>query len=53
MFAALKDCEDETSLLSPLINLLESERVNERTDDDRTLVLARRVVADPIGNELA
>ncbi len=42
MFAALGDCDDETSLLSPLISFLSSDRVNERTDDDKTLVLARR-----------
>ena len=52
MFAALRDCEDETSLLSPLISFLSSDRVNERTDDDKTLVLARRVVAGLIGNEM-
>jgi len=53
MFAALSQCDDETSLLSPLISFLTSERVNERTDDDKTLVLARRVTADQTGNELA
>jgi len=53
MFTALSQCEDETSLLSPLISFLSSERVNERTDDDKTLVLARRVTVDQTGNELA
>jgi len=53
MFAALADCDDETSLLSPLINFLSSERVNERTDDDKTLVLARRVTVRQIHDELA
>ena len=53
MFAALGECEDETSLLSPLISFLSSDRVNERTDDDKTLVLARRVATDQIRDELA
>jgi len=53
MFAALADSDDETSLLSPLINFLSSERVNERTDDDKTLVLARRVAVHQIRDELA
>ncbi len=43
MFAALRECDDETSLLSPLISFLSSDRVNERTDDDKTLVLACRI----------
>ena len=30
------------SLISPLIEFLSSERVAERTDDDKTLVLACR-----------
>ena len=53
MFTELERCDDETCLHSPLINFLSSERVNERTDDDKTLVLARRVVANQTGNELA
>ncbi len=53
MFAALEGCEDETSLLSPLISFLSSDRVNERTDDDKTLVLARRVDATQNRDELA
>jgi hypothetical protein len=40
IFTALRDCEDQTSLLSPLIHFLSSEKVNERTDDDKTLVVA-------------
>jgi hypothetical protein len=53
MLAALRECDDETSLLSPLISFLSSERVNQRTDDDKTLVLARRVIPNRTGNELA
>lgn len=40
LFAALRTTEDETTLVSPLIQFLSSERVGERTDDDKTLVLA-------------
>lgn len=52
MFAALGDCDDETSLLSPLISFLSSDRVSERTDDDKTLVLARRLTVGPIRDDL-
>lgn len=51
MFAALGECDDETSLLSPLISFLSSDRVNERTDDDKTLILARQVPADGTQDE--
>lgn len=53
MFGALRDCDDETSLLSPLISFLSSDQVNERTDDDKTIVLARRVAAQGIPDDLA
>jgi hypothetical protein len=53
MFAALADSDDETSLLSPLLSFLSSERVNERTNDDKTLVLAHRVTSHQIHDELA
>jgi hypothetical protein len=42
LFAVLRAAEYETSLISPLIEFLSSERVAERTDDDKTLVLACR-----------
>jgi Protein phosphatase 2C len=40
LFAVLRATDDETSLISPLVEFLSSERVAERTDDDKTLVLA-------------
>jgi hypothetical protein len=42
MFTGLKCCEDSTSLKGPLMAFLSSEVVNERTDDDKTLVIAHR-----------
>jgi Protein phosphatase 2C len=51
MFGDLQRCDDETSLVSPFISFLSSERVNERTDDDKTLVLACRVPDNSTGNE--
>lgn len=43
MFSGLQRCDDETNLMSPLIEFLSSERVNGIVDDDKTLVLACRV----------
>jgi hypothetical protein len=40
LFYVLRQTDDETSLISPLIGFLGSERIAERTDDDKTLVLA-------------
>ncbi len=40
MFKALRAAEDETDLIAPLIEFLASEPVIERTDDDKSLVLA-------------
>jgi hypothetical protein len=40
LFSVLRSANDETKLISPLIEFLSSERVAERTDDDKTLVLA-------------
>jgi serine/threonine protein phosphatase PrpC len=42
LFRVLRAAEDESSLISPLIEFLSSDRVAERTDDDKTLVLACR-----------
>jgi hypothetical protein len=42
MFDALQRTDDEASLHVPLLDFLNSPLVNERTDDDKTLVLARR-----------
>jgi hypothetical protein len=52
MFDALKSCDDPTSLRAPLMAFLSSERVNERTDDDKTLVIAHRFPEKPVGDVL-
>lgn len=52
MFEGLKNCEDPTSLRAPLMAFLESDRVNERTDDDKTLVIAHRCVEPGSGDVL-
>ena len=39
MFSSLRSSSDATELLAPLRNLLESEMICSRTDDDKTLVL--------------
>jgi Protein phosphatase 2C len=43
LFSVLRTAEDESALISPLIEFLSSERFAERTDDDKTLVLACRL----------
>lgn len=42
MFKALRAADDTTSLQVPFLQFLRSSAVNERTDDDKTLVLATR-----------
>ena len=42
MFATLRKAADPTELTEPLRAFLDSDRVNARTDDDKTLVLAAR-----------
>ncbi len=42
MFDTVRSCSNLTSLTHDLITFLNSQPVNERTDDDRTLVLAVR-----------
>ena len=46
LFSVLRTADDESALISPLIEFLSSERFAERTDDDKTLVLAYRL--DPL-----
>src|SRR5207253_127084 len=47
MFKRLHSAPDVTSLEGPLQEFLRSKAVNERTDDDKTLILAtRRVTSD-------
>jgi len=43
MFHELRHCEDATMLLAPLRGFLNSKPVNDRTSDDKTLVLACRI----------
>jgi hypothetical protein len=40
LFAALRAAPDVESLAGPFREFLDSQRINERTDDDKTLVLA-------------
>lgn len=42
LFNQLRTATDAQSLVEPFRNFLDSDRVNERTDDDKTLVLAVR-----------
>jgi hypothetical protein len=42
LFDALRNAANLESLAEPFHNFLASDRVNERTDDDKTLVLAVR-----------
>lgn len=43
MFRALRAAENAADLAGPLKDFLDSPAVNERTDDDKTLILATRV----------
>jgi hypothetical protein len=45
LFAPLRAIDDPEKLREPLRNILGSPRVNARTDDDKTLILATRVPA--------
>jgi len=42
IFARLREADDESALVAPLQAFLESAAVNDRTDDDKTLLLAVR-----------
>lgn len=55
MFAPMRSAQfDEQTLTGGLASFLGSERVNERTDDDKTLVLASRVAVNtPVNAEAA
>jgi hypothetical protein len=46
MFARLRDSQAPDELLVQLRRFLDSPRVNDRTDDDKTLILATRLAAD-------
>jgi Protein phosphatase 2C len=46
LFRTVKDGPDEETLRTSLLEFMDSKRVNERTDDDKTLLLATRSVTD-------
>jgi len=46
LFARLRDAQATDELLVQLRRFLDSPRVNERTDDDKTLIIATRPAAD-------
>lgn len=46
LFEAVKKGRDEAALQLSLLEFMASTRVNERTDDDKTLLLATRIIAD-------
>ena len=46
LFKAVRNGPDEAALRSSLLEFMSSKRVNERTDDDKTLLLATRVTAN-------
>lgn len=46
LFKAVRSGPDEAALQTSLLEFLGSKRVNERTDDDKTLLLATRITAD-------
>jgi hypothetical protein len=48
MFQALAQATDSATLMVPLRQFLSSGQVNERTDDDKTLMLATRQVSDDV-----
>lgn len=46
LFAAVRNGPDEETLKQSLLEFMDSKRVNERTDDDKTLLLATRNAPD-------
>ena len=46
LFKAVTNGPDEPALQTSLLEFMDSKRVNERTDDDKTLLLATRITAD-------
>lgn len=47
MLEALRGAAEPGDLVAPLVSFLDSDRVNERTDDDKTLFLAVRAGVEP------
>lgn len=46
LFRAMRTGPDEATLQASLLEFMGSKRVNERTDDDKTLLLATRITAN-------
>ncbi|MDZ4688924.1 MAG: PP2C family serine/threonine-protein phosphatase [Planctomycetaceae bacterium] len=46
LFKTVRNGPDEAALHASLLQFMDSKRVNERTDDDKTLILATRITAD-------
>lgn len=46
LFSAVRNGPDEAALKTSLLEFMDSKRVNERTDDDKTLLLATRINVD-------
>lgn len=44
MFRVMRECDDIDRLRPDLVAFLDSAPVNSRTDDDKTLILAQRVI---------
>lgn len=50
LFKTVRNGPDEAALRTSLLEFMDSKRVNERTDDDKTLILATRINADVPSN---
>lgn len=50
LFKALRNGTDQAALQTSLLEFMNSKRVNERTDDDKTLLLATRITVDVPSN---
>ena len=46
LFRTVKNGPDQEALRASLLEFMDSKRVNDRTDDDKTLFLATRSVID-------
>jgi hypothetical protein len=46
LFKTVRNGPDEEKLQASLLEFMDSKRVNDRTDDDKTLLLATRIIAD-------
>lgn len=46
LFKAVRNGSDDTALKNSLLDFMNSKRVNDRTDDDKTLLLATRMTVD-------